>query len=181
MSKREIGPQTARENARLGRVCPAQAHIPGVAALPRARIAMVKPSGLLEIYILAPRLDHTRYRIPAMLEHLPAEVREGLDRARKRASARNRRLALHLGDAVFPILRLWDTGFALDAARVGQLRGFVEIHEGPRLILTGLIQAAELQDGELICTFKRVTPASDRAAQDYEVATERPAGLLPRQ
>ena len=116
-----------------------------------------------------------------MLEHLPAEVREGLERARKRASGRSRRLALHLGDAVFPILRLWDDGFAVDATRIGQLRGFVEIHEGPRLILTGLIQATEVQDGELICAFKRVTPASDRAALDYEVETERPAGLLPRQ
>jgi hypothetical protein len=116
-----------------------------------------------------------------MLEHLPAEVREGLERARKRDSARGRRMALHLGDAVFPILRIWDGGFALDAARVSHLRGFVEIHEGPRLILTGLIQAAEVQDGELICIFKRVTPAQDRAAADYEVETPPPAGLLPRQ
>jgi hypothetical protein len=116
-----------------------------------------------------------------MLEHLPDDVREGLERARKRASARSRRLALHLGDAVFPILRLWDNGFAVDAGRIGALRGFVEVHEGPRLILTGLIQATEVQDGELICTFKRVTVASDRAALDYEVETEQPAGLLPRQ
>ena len=114
-----------------------------------------------------------------MLEHLPAEVREGLERARKRSSARSRRLALHLGDAVFPILRLWDDGFAVDAARIGHLRGFIEIHEGPRLLMTCLIQAAEVQDGELICTFKRSSPAHDRAALDYEVETERPAGYLP--
>jgi len=116
-----------------------------------------------------------------MLEHLPAEVREGLERARKRASARSRRLALHINDAVFPILRLWDGGFAVDAGRIGHLRGFVEIHEGPRLMLTCLIQAAEVQDGELICTFKRATPALDRAALDYEADAERPAGLLPHQ
>lgn len=113
-----------------------------------------------------------------MLEYLPAEVREGLDRARKRASARSRRLALHLNDAVFPILRLWEGGFAVDAARISHLRGFVEIHEGPRLILTCLIQATDVQDGQLICTFKRATPAQDRAALDYEVETERPSGLL---
>lgn len=116
-----------------------------------------------------------------MLEHLPAEVREGLERARKKSSARSRRLALHLNGAVFPILRLWDSGFSIDAARVAHLRGFVEIHEGPRLLLTCLIQAVEVLDGELICTFKRATPAQDRAALDYEVETERPAGLLPRQ
>lgn len=116
-----------------------------------------------------------------MLEHLPAEVREGLERARKRSSARSRRLAVHLGDAVFPILRLWEDGFAIDAARLPHLRGFVEVHEGPRLILTCLIQATEVLDGELICTFKRATLALDRAALDYEVETETPAGLLPRQ
>lgn len=116
-----------------------------------------------------------------MLEHLPAEVREGLERARKRSSARSRRLALHLGDAVFPIRRLWDDGFAVDADRISHLRGFVEIHEGTRLMLTCLIQAVEVQDGELICTFKRATPALDRAALDYEIEAEQPAGLLPRQ
>ncbi len=116
-----------------------------------------------------------------MLEHLPAEVREGLERARKKSSARSRRLALHINGAVYPILRLWDDGFAIDPTRIGALRGFVEIHEGPRLMLSCLIQAAEVLDGELICTFKRATPALDRAALDYEVETERPAGLLPRQ
>jgi len=116
-----------------------------------------------------------------MLEHLPAEVSEGLERARKRASGRARRLALHLGDAAFPILRLWENGFAIDAERLPVLRGFVEIHEGPRLLLSCLIVASEVQEGELICTFKRATPAHDSAALDYERETEAPAGLLPRQ
>jgi hypothetical protein len=116
-----------------------------------------------------------------MLEHLPAEVREGLERAQKRSSARSRRLALHLNDAVFPILRLWSDGLAIDASRLPHLRGFVEIHEGPRMLMTCLIQASEIQDGELICTFKRATPAQDRPAADYELEVAPPAGLLPRQ
>lgn len=116
-----------------------------------------------------------------MLEHLPPEVQEGLDRARKRASARSRKLALHLGDAIFPILRLWSDGFAIDAGRLPHLRGFVEVHEGSRLLLSCLIVASEVQDGELICTFKRATPALDRAAVDYELDQQPPAGLLPPQ
>ena len=116
-----------------------------------------------------------------MLEHLPAEVREGLERARKRSSARSRRLALHIRGAVFPILRLWDGGFSVDAARLPALRGFAEIHEGPRLMMTCLIMAAEVSEGELICTFKRATPVLDRAALDYEVEVDPPRALLPRQ
>lgn len=115
-----------------------------------------------------------------MLEFLPHDVQEGLSRARKRSSARNRRLSLHLGDAVFPLLRLWDDGFAIDAARLPQLRGFVEIHEGPRLLMTCLIVASRIEDGNLICMFKRATRAVDSAPVDYDLEVERPAGLLPR-
>ena len=121
------------------------------------------------------------FRGKAMLEYLPDELREGFERARKKSSARSRRLSLHVGDAVFPIRRLWDDGLALDADRLPFLRGFVEIHEGPRHILTCLIVASELSEGELLCTFKRATPAVDRAALDYEIESDQPAGLITRQ
>lgn len=116
-----------------------------------------------------------------MLEYLPAELREGFERARKKSSARSRRLSLHIGDAVFPIKRLWDGGLALDAARLPQLRGFVQIHEGSRHSLTCLIVASEVEGGELICTFKRATAPTDRAALDYAVDGDQPAGLITRQ
>lgn len=116
-----------------------------------------------------------------MLEYLPKELREGFERARKKSSARSRRLSLHIGDAAFPIRRLWDGGLALDADRLPQLRGFVEIHEGSRHILTCLIVASEISDGELLCSFKRATPALDRVALDYEIESDQPAGLLTRQ
>ena len=115
-----------------------------------------------------------------MLEFLPAEIREGLERARRRAPARRRKLALHLGDAVFPILRLWDNGFAVEASRLNRLRGFVEIHEGSRPLLSCLIVASDVTDAELICTFKRATPILTRAALDYELPEDLPVTLLPR-
>ena len=113
-----------------------------------------------------------------MLEHLPAEVRAGIDAARKRAHRQGRRLRLEVNGAIFPILRLWDDGLALDPARVTRLRGFVEIHEGSRLIATGLIVASQVENDELICTFKRLTQAHDRAAADYELGAFVPAGLI---
>lgn len=115
-----------------------------------------------------------------MFEFLPAEIREGLERARRNASPRSRRLALHQGDEVFPIRRIWSDGFSIDADETLRLRGFVEIHEGPRPLLICLIQATEFLDGELICTFKRSSPVRDRAAADYELPEDMPRALLPR-
>jgi hypothetical protein len=102
-----------------------------------------------------------------MLEHLPQDIREMLGRPRRRDRLRGRRLRLHLGDAVFPIRRLWDDGFAIDAARLTRLRGRVEIREGQRRVWTCLIVAAAIEGDELVCSFKRLSPAQDSAPADY--------------
>ncbi len=62
-----------------------------------------------------------------MSEFLPKEVRDGLDAARRRDRGRKTRLRVHVGEAVFPVLRLWDDGFALDADRAPRLRGIVDV------------------------------------------------------
>lgn len=115
-----------------------------------------------------------------MFTFMSAEVREGLERARQKASPRSRRLALHLGDTAYPIRRIWEDGFAIDLGGVSRLPGLVEIHEGSRHILTCLIQATDVQDGELICHFKRASVVLDRVPLDYEVESEQPI-LLSRQ
>jgi hypothetical protein len=115
-----------------------------------------------------------------VLEFLPNEVREALANARRRRERRGRRLSLHLGDAVFPVLRMWDDGFAIDASRLPRLRGFVELHDGPRLLFHCLIVAHHVEQGELICSFKRATPPADSAPADFERHEPPPAGLLPR-
>ncbi|MFN3644342.1 MAG: hypothetical protein ACK4TB_15620 [Gemmobacter sp.] len=102
-----------------------------------------------------------------MLEYLPPEIRDAMGRPNRRDRLRGRKLRLHLGDAVFPILRMWDDGFAIDAARLPRLRGAVEIREGRRRVWTCLIVAAEVEGGELRCSFKRLSPAQDSAPADY--------------
>ena len=63
-----------------------------------------------------------------MLEFLPKEVREGLEAARKRDMKRKSRLRVQVGEAVFPVLRFWHDGFALDAGlSPGRLRGLVAV------------------------------------------------------
>ena len=116
-----------------------------------------------------------------MLEFLPKEVREGLEAARKRDQRRRSRLRVQVGDAVFPVRRFWQGGFALDADFTpGKLRGLVDVYDGSRHIFQCLIVASGLENGELVCDFKRATAVSDRAALDFWRDENAPVGYLPR-
>ena len=115
-----------------------------------------------------------------MLEFLPKEVRDGLDAARNRDFARKLRLRVHVGDAVFPILRFWHDGFALDASHTQNLRGLVDVYDGARHVFQCLIVASGVENGALVCDFKRSTPVTDRAPLDYWRDENAPVAYLPK-
>lgn len=116
-----------------------------------------------------------------MLEFLPQELRDGLAAGRRRALRRKSRLHLQVGEAVFPILRIWADGFSVDADLApGRLRGLVDLYDGPRQLLQCLIVASEIQQDELVCLFKRASPVAERPAADYWLGEQQPAGYLPR-
>lgn len=103
-----------------------------------------------------------------MLEHLPQDVSDALGGAQPRFAARDtRRLRVRIGDATFPVLRMWSDGFAIRAPEAIRLRGFVDILDGLRHRWTCMIVASEFGNGELSCNFKRITPARDTAPRDY--------------
>lgn len=116
-----------------------------------------------------------------MLEYLPPELQEGFDAARKRAARRQSKMRLQLGEAVFPVLRFWQDGFSLDAdLSPARMRGLVDLFDGPRHVFQCLIVASEVEAGEVICSFKRMSRVSDRAALDYWRDENAPTGYLPR-
>lgn len=115
-----------------------------------------------------------------MLEFLPKEVREGLEAARQRDARRKSRLRVQVGEAVYPVLRLWEDGMALDAALIPHLRGLVDVFDGGRHIFQCLIVASTAEHGELVCGFKRSTPVTDRAALDFWKDENAPVGFLPK-
>lgn len=115
-----------------------------------------------------------------MLEFLPKDVREGLDAARKRDQKKRSRLRVQVGEAVFPVLRFWDEGFALDASLTPNLRGLVDVYDGARHIFQCLIIASAHENGELVCDFKRSTMVSDRAPLDFWRDENAPVALLPK-
>ncbi len=115
-----------------------------------------------------------------MLEFLPKDVREGLDAARLRDRKRKARLRVQVGGAVFPVLRFWTDGFALDAGMAPKLRGLVDLYEGERHIFQCLIIASTVDGDELLCDFKRSTPVLDRPALDYWRGENAPVALIPK-
>jgi hypothetical protein len=115
-----------------------------------------------------------------MLEFLSQEIRDGLETAKKRDLKRRSRLRLQVGDAVFPVLRMWDGGLALDASLAPPLRGLVDVYDGANHIFQCLIIASTAENGELVCDFKRSTPVADRAALDFVRDENAPVAYLPR-
>ncbi len=116
-----------------------------------------------------------------MLEFLPKEVREGLEAARKRDQKRRSRLRVQVGEAVYPVLRFWHDGFALDAdLSPGKLRGLVDVYDGSRHVFQCLIMATSIENGELVCDFKRATAVTDKAPLDFWRDENAPVGYLPR-
>ncbi len=115
-----------------------------------------------------------------MLEFLPKEIREGLDAARLKDSKRKSRLRVQVGEAVFPVLRFWHDGFALEATLTPHLRGLVDVYDGARHIFQCLIVASTEENGELVCEFKRSTAVLDKAPLDYWRDESLPVGFLPR-
>jgi hypothetical protein len=115
-----------------------------------------------------------------MLEFLPQDLRDGLDAARARENRRKSRLRLQVGEAVFPVLRLWDDGLALDATLTPHLRGHVDVYDGARHVMQCLIIASTVENGVLMCDFKRSTVVADRAPLDFWKDENAPVGFLPR-
>lgn len=115
-----------------------------------------------------------------MSTFLSDEVKAGLDAARKKAQRKGSLLRVHVGDAVFPVLRLWETGFALEAENAPKLRGRVDLYHGGVHLYQCLIVASSQEGDEMQYEFKRNTAAVDKAPLDFYRDPETPIALLPR-
>ncbi len=113
-----------------------------------------------------------------MTDMLPKEVREGLELARKRDLRRKSRLRVHAGDDIFPVLRIWEDGLALDARNAPHLRGLVDLYDGARHLSQCLIVASEEEDDEMVYEFKWNTAVLDKAPLDFCRDENAPVALL---
>ena len=113
-----------------------------------------------------------------MSEFLPKEVRAGLEAARKADMKKKSRLRVQVGDEYYPVLRLWQTGFALDLENAPKLRGLVDLYNGGVHLYQCLIVASDELGSEMVFEFKRNTAAVDKAPLDFYRDENAPIALL---
>lgn len=113
-----------------------------------------------------------------MTTFLPKDVQAGLDTARLQSLKSASRLRLVADGKTFPVLRMWKTGFSLDAGTAPVLRGFVDLYDGSIHLFQCLIVAVEDEGGEKKFGFKRLTAVSDTAPLDFERAADAPVALI---
>ncbi|WP_428926691.1 hypothetical protein [Marinibacterium sp. SX1] len=115
-----------------------------------------------------------------MSTYLPREVRDDLDAARMAKLRKRNRLRVLVGGEAWPVLRLWRSGFAVEAERVPALRGLVDVYDGSQHLYQCLIVASEEEGGEMRYEFKRNTAAHDSPPLDHARDPDTPIALLPR-
>lgn len=113
-----------------------------------------------------------------MTTFLTRELHEGLAAARKLAARKSARLRVEADGRSWPILRLWEGGFALSADDAPHLRGLVDIHDGGRHLMQALVIACEPEGDEKHFDFKRATLASDTAPLDFARDDAAPVALI---
>jgi hypothetical protein len=116
----------------------------------------------------------------AMTTFLSRELREGLAAAHKLAQKRKSRLRIDVDGKTYPVLRVWDGGFAMDLEDAPHLRGLVDLYDGGRHLSHCLIFASEEREDEMWFDFKRSTPVTDHAALDFARDEHAPVALITR-
>ncbi|MFY9210190.1 MAG: hypothetical protein WAO69_03595 [Aestuariivita sp.] len=113
-----------------------------------------------------------------MTTFLPKEVQQDLDTARIAALRKTSRLRVDSDAMTFPVLRMWQGGFAVEAALAPSLRGHVDLYDGARHLAQCLIIASEEEAGEMRYEFKWSTEAHETAPLDFYRAPDAPVALL---
>ncbi len=107
------------------------------------------------------------------------EIQAGLDQARLDGLRKSSRLRVNAGGDLIPVLRMWKTGFAMEADAPA-LRGFVDLYDGSIHLFQCLIVTSEEDAGELRYEFKRATAVAETAAVDFEIAENAPVALIEK-
>ena len=113
-----------------------------------------------------------------MESFMAPEVLDGLSKARTEALRKSKRLRVSVGGHDYPILRMWDGGFAMSAADTPNLRGTVEVCDGTRVLHECLIICSELDGPEIVYEVKRLQRADSEAPLDFVRPDDAPVALI---
>lgn len=112
-----------------------------------------------------------------MSTFVPKEVQAGLDSARLQSLKAASRLRLSVDGVTYPVLRMWKTGFSMQA-ETPKLRGYVDLYDGAIHLFQCLIVASDEEAGEMRYEFKRLTAVAEKPALDFVRAEDAPVALL---
>lgn len=116
-----------------------------------------------------------------MWEHVPAQVSDDLEQARRQNQRKRSRRSVRVGDQSFVILRHWDDGFSLDTAEAPPLRGLVDLYEGERHLCQALVMQSRDDGGERVFEVKFATPVTQTAPLvDFVREETAPVALLSK-
>jgi hypothetical protein len=87
---------------------------------------------------------------------------------------------VHVGDDVFRVTKTFDNGFCIPADLDTDLRGLVDVYDGPKHLFQCLIVCAELSDDEVHYEYKRSTEVVDQPPVDFVRAEDAPIALLAK-
>jgi hypothetical protein len=113
-----------------------------------------------------------------MTTFVPKEVQAGLDSARLVRLKKASRLRLSVDGKTFPVLRMWKTGFTIEAQSAPNLRGLVDLYDGAIHLFQCLIVASDQDGSEMVFEFKRLTAVSDQPALDFVRNVDAPIAFL---
>lgn len=109
---------------------------------------------------------------------LSKDIQAGLDAARLQSLRKASRLRIDVDGTQHQVLRHWSTGFSMDAQTAPKLRGLVDLYDGAIHLFQCLIVATQEESGEMQFEFKRATKVSEKAALDFERASDVPVALI---
>ena len=105
------------------------------------------------------------------------EIQAGLEQARVASLKKASRLRVSVDGQIRPVLRMWKTGFSMEADAPA-LRGFVDLYDGSIHLFQCLIVTSQEDAGERQYEFKRATAVTGKPAVDFEIAETAPVGLI---
>lgn len=113
-----------------------------------------------------------------MEAELSKEIQAGLDAARLASMHKASRLRIDLNGEIYPVLRLWKTGFSIGAVDAPHLRGLVDLYDGAKHLFQCLIVAGDEENGEMVYEFKRATAVLDQVPLDFVRSVDAPVALI---
>ena len=111
------------------------------------------------------------------MDHIRAEIAQEM-RAGARPRKRGPEVRVVDEAGSYPVLRVFEGGFAVNIEDAPRLRGFVDLVRGDERLARCLIVTASDEDGVVLYEYKRRTDEAAAAPRDYAVADEAPVGLL---